>query len=268
MKNNYIHKRKQLIHSTIQNLFFGNNIVIVGSSFKVGSSWLHNMIKDYGRFQNNIAPTAFKENGGAFIINNESLNYLNNLKGHHIFKSHSIPPDSHNFNNRIKFISIYRDLRDAIVSHSYYKSNIPKKYGGWSKAYKNLPIKERIEIIIKTADPFFERLKYWYETDLAFKISYEDLIANPEFELTKIIDYLKLKNNPKRLKKIIARHSFKNRSGRKPGSADNNSFLRKGISGDWKNYFDDALIHLFKTARNSRWNKLLVDMGYENDLNW
>ena len=32
-------------------------------------------------------------------------------------------------------------------------------------------------------------------------------------------------------------NSFEAKSGRKPGQEDQNSFVRKGISGDWRNKF-------------------------------
>ena len=39
---------------------------------------------------------------------------------------------------------------------------------------------------------------------------------------------------------------------------------RKGIAGDWRNYFSDRVKQSFKT----RYGGLLVATGYEQDLSW
>jgi hypothetical protein len=40
--------------------------------------------------------------------------------------------------------------------------------------------------------------------------------------------------------------------------------LRKGIAGDWRNVFTEEDKRIFK--REAGW--LLVDLGYEKDVNW
>ncbi len=39
---------------------------------------------------------------------------------------------------------------------------------------------------------------------------------------------------------------------------------RKGVVGDWKNYFDDRITRIFKEEAG----QALIDVGYEKDLNW
>lgn len=39
---------------------------------------------------------------------------------------------------------------------------------------------------------------------------------------------------------------------------------RKGIVGDWKNYFDERITRIFKEQAG----QALIDLGYEKDLNW
>ena len=66
----------------------------------------------------------------------------------------------------------------------------------------------------------------------------------------------------------MSEHSFTSRTGRRPGEERKESTLRKGIVGDWKNYFDQECIVAFKTEQQGRWNSLLVEMSYEKILNW
>jgi hypothetical protein len=51
---------------------------------------------------------------------------------------------------------------------------------------------------------------------------------------------------------------------RKPGEADTASHFRKGITGDWQNYFNKAHRQRFKELAGD-W---LVEMGYETGLDW
>jgi lipopolysaccharide transport system ATP-binding protein len=59
-------------------------------------------------------------------------------------------------------------------------------------------------------------------------------------------------------------NSFKNRAGRKPGEEDVTSHYRKGVSGDWQNHFTDNI----KAAFKEKFGQILIDTGYEKDMNW
>ena len=63
---------------------------------------------------------------------------------------------------------------------------------------------------------------------------------------------------------ILKKYSFKNISGREQGLEDVNHHYRKGIAGDWKNYFTDEHKDLYKQLSDD----LLVRCGYEKDGNW
>ena len=53
--------------------------------------------------------------------------------------------------------------------------------------------------------------------------------------------------------------------GRKRGEANVQSEYRKGIIGDWKNYFTDRDKDQFKASEAGR---LLIELGYEKDNDW
>jgi hypothetical protein len=70
---------------------------------------------------------------------------------------------------------------------------------------------------------------------------------------------------PERLLGIVWEHSFQRKSGgRKQGEENRASHYRKGESGDWKNHFTAEHIDLFK----SKYNDLLIQLGYESTDNW
>ncbi len=241
-------------------------IIIIASSFKVGSSWLYNLVKDIFIAQKTFIPESFIRPGGTINIDNiETLKYLNNLQGNFVFKSHSHPlPDSivQNYRN-ICFISIYRDPRDVLVSQSYYLTNLEPKFAGRKGTeFSNLTQKEKIITLINDANELFSLLNEWYESSYAIQIKYEDLVISTETVLINLLNQLNYRVNSSRLRKVIDKNSFSTITGRIPGLENSDDFYRKGVIGDYKNYFDKEVLKAFNNNQDSRWKKLSIKMGY------
>ena len=73
-----------------------------------------------------------------------------------------------------------------------------------------------------------------------------------------------LEIDEEKIKSIVHKFSFKNQTARNNGEEKSNSFLRKGISGDWKNYFDSNCVEIFKHYSKD----MLINLGYEEDNKW
>jgi len=96
-------------------------------------------------------------------------------------------------------------------------------------------------------------------------VKYEVLRTEPVIALQKIVcDLTGLKIGEVEADKIVDKYSFEKVSGRKVGEENNNSFMRKGIVGDWKNYFDGNARKLFHAYAGDA----LVGLGYEGDASW
>jgi hypothetical protein len=75
----------------------------------------------------------------------------------------------------------------------------------------------------------------------------------------------KHKISPERLLGIVYANRFSEKSrGRLPGEEDSASHYRKGITGDWINYFKPIHREYFKR----HYADVLVKLGYEQDDNW
>lgn len=98
----------------------------------------------------------------------------------------------------------------------------------------------------------------------ALFVRYEDLIADECSEFAKIIEYCQIDISADKLTEIVDTYSFAKRAGRKRGQEDVSSHYRKGVSGDWRNHFTDRIKAEFK----DKYGQLLIDTGYEKDLNW
>ena len=67
-----------------------------------------------------------------------------------------------------------------------------------------------------------------------------------------------------RLLGINYQYRFEKLAGRKKGEENKKEHYRKGVAGDWKNYFDARMTREFK----DRFGAGLVKLGYETDLDW
>ena len=101
-------------------------------------------------------------------------------------------------------------------------------------------------------------LKERDESDNIYLVRYEDLLSDTLGTMKKMLEeFFKIDNiNEVDLKAIVDKYSFENQTNRKKGEEVKNSFLRKGISGDWKNYFDEAAEKEFMKFASKTMKKL------------
>lgn len=246
-------------------------VIVVGSSYRVGSTWLLRMLRLVSRCESGIKKAPADLNRfGTLVLRPEGYDYLRKLRKRVLFKTHSLPPDSDTNARSAIFVSIYRDPRDLLVSASFFFAYLGPEKGGWGEESRQVSIQERIKWIIMGNSNLhvLANLEQWFRTPYAYKVKYEDLMARPVENLDKIASYIGIPQTPRALEEIVLKHNFETKSGREPGEAKEDHPMRKGIIGDWHNYFDQDCIDAFKTWQNGRWNRLLVEMGYEDSLDW
>jgi hypothetical protein len=67
------------------------------------------------------------------------------------------------------------------------------------------------------------------------------------------------------LRRIVQQYSFVRKSGgRQPGQEDISHHYRKGVAGDWRNYFTPRVTAAFK----ERYGDMLIQLGYESSKDW
>jgi hypothetical protein len=171
----------------------------------------------------------------------------------------------------IKFL-IIRDLRDAMVSlyfslkvsHPVISENVAKG----RQSLNEMDFEEGFIHLLDTRAKNSVRIQHsWMPVcrkgDMLL-IRYEDLIADEQTGFAKIIEYCQIDIPPAKLEDIVNENSFRKQAGRKPGDEDVSSHYRKGISGDWKNHCTDRIKAKFK----EKFGQILIDTGYENDMDW
>lgn len=112
----------------------------------------------------------------------------------------------------------------------------------------------------------------WKETLVAFddvedyiKVTYENMKADLPSQLMEIFEVVGAAASPVDAECAAAMTTFENMTGRSAGKDDQpTAKARKGIVGDWENYFTRADGELFDSIAGQQ----LIDAGYESDRSW
>jgi hypothetical protein len=97
------------------------------------------------------------------------------------------------------------------------------------------------------------------------EVRYEDLLERPHEEVSGLFGFLGADTSHKVVEHCVRSASFEKLSkGRERGEEDVDSFYRKGVAGDWKNYFTERDKQIFKEEAG----ELLIRLGYEKDNDW
>ena len=182
-----------------------------------------------------------------------------------------------------KTICVIRDGRDIAVSYYHHmllgNEKIPKRITTANRkklGFKNPEdVKANLPEFIRYLNEDYTRRfnrhrwhdfveSYSKEQDVLM-VKYEDMLADTSSVLIKCLEFLGEKEvDNERLGLTIEKYSFKRQSQREAGEENKKSFLRKGISGDWKNYFTPEAVNVFKQYSG----ECLLELGYETSANW
>jgi hypothetical protein len=174
-----------------------------------------------------------------------------------------LPPGSRRF-------VVIRDLRDTLVS-AYFSFKISHPILDQSlfvvrDTLQQLNMEDGMFYLMGRFLENCARIQLsWLESD-ELVLKYEELLHSDVELLEKaLIDHCGLPVNREMLREAIRAHRFEALTGgRSRGQEDVTAHERKGIRGDWRNYFTDRL----KKAFNARYGGLLVAAGYEQNLSW
>lgn len=168
-------------------------------------------------------------------------------------------------NGNEKLIYVMRDPRDVIVSASHYYRFKKPRFNRLLNAQK-FKLDTLTKGLLKgTNEGFWLRVPWkehviGYLNSGALIIKYETLKANPLSEAKRICEYLNIERNENSLIASIQNQSFEKK---KKILLDSNllgeaNFLRKGISGEWKEVLSSKNIRMI----NEEIGDFLEKLGY------
>jgi hypothetical protein len=175
-----------------------------------------------------------------------------------IIKSHELP-DSALVDFEATFVHLVRDGRDVVVSKYFYESEFLVKNG--LSAGPGKPFDRYVE---ETAAEWSRYVDAWRDRAGA-SARYEDFLADPVAALRELL--LALTGEERRsedLAPIVARYTREKFAASLGAAFQHNTFVRKGVAGDWVNHFSPADAAAFERAAG----RSLVALGYERDAGW
>lgn len=232
--------------------------MIIISYPKSGRTWLARMLSNYYGYY--FAEKDFSKKGLKLITQGKMgpTNWITTF--------HEIDLDRLNELKKIynkKIVYLIRDPRDCLTSYYFYK--IYHKQNKINMIFHWLKINTfKKKFMEDTLNSWKVHVNTYIGT-ADYVVKYEDLLdksqgncANSLCEIIENVDRSKLE-------KVIENFRFENITGRQHGEEDKTAFARKGIKGDWLNYFNKKG---YKKLIKETLGQELVQYGYEQDLNW
>lgn len=163
--------------------------------------------------------------------------------------------------NNFKGIFIYRDPRDKIVSAAYWILKHPHLIKAYGYSLNKKPtVQELITKLIPTTKVEYNQYKGWLKVPFFYSFKFEDLVgqkgggddAKQREVIFKICKHLEI--NPE---VELIDNCLKNFYGKSYS-------FREGKIGGWKKHFTKNHLNIAKKELGA----LLIELGYEKDLNW
>jgi hypothetical protein len=167
-------------------------------------------------------------------------------------------------------VFVYRDPRDMIISHIFYAIEIFEDHGMHRYYTENLEtMEERINAAIcgvnekgselKSVKARYDAYQGWFNQPKILSLRFEDLILDQERAFNQLLNYLEesgFQSGVERKTAIeeLAAAIVPKRSGT----------FRKGKPGNWREYFTQENIDIFKDSTGD----LLIQLGYESNNEW
>lgn len=174
-----------------------------------------------------------------------------------VIKSHEFP-DSKLLDFPAKTVHLVRDGRDAIVSKYFFEKDFCVQ-NGFIKDF-NITFDDYVE---KTSAEWSNYVEAWMARDV-ITCRYEDLLRNPMHPLKNILESFGVCVSTERIHESIMANTKEKMRKALDKTFKYNTFVRKGIVGDWKEHFSDYNKDAFKKQAGD----VLIRLGYEDSNDW
>lgn len=248
-------------------------LILIAGLPKSGTTWVKKMLSSYPGYHPLLIPEATMyelDHGGShdFELPVDVFQRFQDLLVVTKMHIHGSPHNTGLIHNAgIRYLVIYRDLRDVAVSYVHYVRRTP--WHPQYAAYKPLSVEEGLrQFANHLLQPYVDWVRSW-ETNrdpaLSLVLKYEDLLCDPHSSLARAAAHFELDDSDSTVRRIVAEHSFRTLSGgRQRGEENHESFYRKGESGDWVNHFTPELKKLYR----KKIGDFLIRHDYEMDRDW
>jgi hypothetical protein len=244
-------------------------VLFIAGLPKSGTTWLEGMVASYPGFHAVTIPSVYGyelSTGGTHDYELPQRMFSRFKEMLVVTKMH-VHGSPHNVGllreAGVRCVVLYRDLRDVAVSHVFYVRRTP-----WHPEYplySQRSPREGLSLFAeRTLSPFVDWIRSWHENagDIGLFVRYEAMLSDAAGVMTRVAEHYQLDASVQTISAVVERHSFEALSGgRRRGQQNDESFFRKGVSGDWRNHFTPELAKVFA----DRIGDSLQGFGYERE---
>lgn len=226
---------------------------------KCGGSWVRNCVLTYLGLEPNV---------NSHIVRRNDV-----LHGHRLYRSFYNWP-----------IIVVRDPRDTYVSLFHHETSLNRVrnvQSDFDRYFVRDPDRDVREDFADYLDARFSRrfhpwftyaefTRSWLDRQGILLVRYEDMLKDAEHQIVRILEFIGHPVDRERVRESVAENSFARQTrrlygeARDPGQGDATKFLRKGVSGDWRNHFNARACERFWETEGEALRRL----GYESDAGW
>lgn len=237
--------------------------VIITSEMRVGSRWLHYLLKDLLGMKVSPEIDSSELSVHAEVVR-QRFEEKRIVKFHHATQHdilNGLKPHDY------KVLAIVRNPRDRVTSWTFHQRYKPPGKG--LEAIKNAKNdKKAVKIALETnmakeankrqfilMEPCKSTKRYKGDPNQKYLwTTYHWMKESLYNEIKTICDFLGVRIKPSAIRRICVKHSFKGRSGREPGKeVRTNEWFRKGTEGDFENWFSGKMLKETKEIDDIYW---------------
>lgn len=175
-----------------------------------------------------------------------------------VIKSHELPGSSL-IDVDATYIHLVRDGRDVVVSKWFFDKEFSVQ-NGITSSFQD----EFDKYVEKTARDWSNYVATWAGQSV-LTIRYEMFLSNPVQSLEYVLNALgKHDLSRQELENTISKFTKEKFCASLSDVFKHNTFVRKGVAGDWRNYFSIDNVAAFKSAAGGA----LLSLGYELNSDW
>lgn len=243
-------------------------ITIVVTGFpKSGNTWLSHLVADAVG-----CPMEGFWGSGAGRVKPDNLRTI--FSPHRVFKAHHLPQDiglGDDSDPSLKVIHVVRDPRDVVCSGAaYFRSKLLHFYISHPDQRHADVLETMACAVLHGTDVYPCCGRPWSDFNRLFlrndvlTVRYEDLLADPNSCLERILSFLGLRRDPQQLLDAIHRQSFEVARQRAVARGHKGmlSLLRKGQAGDYREQLSATLISRIESGCG----KMMDAFGYSPDF--
>ena len=169
----------------------------------------------------------------------------------------------------LRVVVMWRDLRDQTVSRYYHVLNDPwhpshERYRTISREHG---VNDSVQVVL---DQYTSWIQEWRDAiaqdpDQYHLVRYEDLMIDPRKTFNGVLSFYQIGLSSDLRNEIVESATSNTRAGSNlEERMKRGSTFRSGQTGEWRSHFSAENVTQFKNVAGN----LLIELGYETDLNW